>query len=61
MWVSIRNNCVGCGACAVISPEVFEIHDRIATVNQNKVDSHEDSCIDAAISCPVNAIKIDDY
>ncbi len=61
MWVSIRDNCVGCGACAVISPEVFEMHGRKATVNQNHVHWNEDDCIDAAITCPVNAIQIDDY
>ncbi len=61
MWVSVRDNCVGCGACAVISPEIFEIHNRKATVNQNRVHWHEDNCIDAAITCPVNAIQIDEY
>lgn len=61
MWVSIRNNCVGCGACAIISPEVFEVRNRRVTVNQNRVYGNEDNCIDAAITCPVNAIQIDDY
>ena len=47
MWVSIRDNCVGCGACAVISPEVFGMHGRKAAVNQDRVHWNEDNCIDA--------------
>lgn len=61
MLVSISSKCIGCGACSAINPEVFEIHDNIATVNQDHVDGYEDDCIDAALACPVNAIKIDDY
>lgn len=61
MKVSVLNNCVGCGACAIINPEVFEMNDNKATVNAEKVDSNEDLCIDAAITCPVNAIEINDY
>lgn len=61
MKVSVLNNCVGCGACAIINPEVFEMNDNKAAVNAEKVDSNEDLCIDAAITCPVNAIEINDY
>lgn len=61
MKVSVLNNCVGCGACAIINPEVFEMNGNKATVNAEKVDSNEDLCIDAAITCPVNAIEINDY
>lgn len=61
MLVTISNNCTGCGACSAINPEVFEIHNSFATVNQEFVDGNEDDCIDAALACPVNAIKIDDY
>ena len=32
-----------------------------AIVNPVKIDETEDLCIDAAISCPVNAIMIDEY
>lgn len=59
MKVSILDSCVGCGACAIINPEVFDIKDNKAVVNHNNIDKTEDLCIDAAISCPVNAIEID--
>lgn len=61
MLVTISNSCTGCGACSAINPEVFEIHNNFATVNQELVTGNEDDCIDAALACPVNAIKIDDY
>lgn len=61
MNVKILDTCVGCGACAIIDPEVFDIIDNKATVNSSNIDKTEDLCIDAALSCPVNAIEIDDY
>ncbi len=61
MHVSISNNCVGCGACSAINPEVFEINRNFAVVNHDFVIGNEDSCIDAAIECPVNAINIYDF
>lgn len=61
MKVSILDSCVGCGACAIINPEVFDMKDNKAIVNSTNIDKTEDLCIDAAISCPVNAIEIDEY
>lgn len=61
MFVSITNNCIGCGACSAINPEVFEIVNNFATVNPENVVENQDDCIDAALACPVNAIRIDDY
>ena len=61
MLVSISSRCTGCGACSAINPEVFEIHNNFATVNQEHVETNEDDCIDAALACPVNAIKIEEY
>ena len=61
MKISILSTCVGCGACAIINPEVFEIQGNNAIVNMDKIDYTEDLCIDAAISCPVNAIELNEY
>lgn len=61
MNVKVLNTCVGCGACAIINPEVFEIRGSKAVVNENKIETSDDLCIDAAITCPVNAIEIFDY
>lgn len=61
MIISILDSCVGCGACAIINPEVFGIQDSKAVVNSDKIESTEDLCIDAAITCPVNAIELNSY
>lgn len=61
MKVSILDSCVGCGACAIINPEVFEMRGKKAGVNSEHIDNTEDLCIDAALACPVSAIEIDDY
>jgi ferredoxin len=60
MNVSILDYCVGCGACAIINPEVFEIQGAQAIVNHDNITKSEELCIDAAIYCPVNAIEISD-
>ncbi len=59
MWVSVSNKCIGCGACSTISPEVFEIYRNSAIPDIEKICGNEESCIDAAINCPVGAIFID--
>jgi ferredoxin len=61
MQISILNSCVGCGACAIINPEVFEIVNSQAIINKEKISNSEELCIDAAIYCPINAIEILDY
>ena len=51
--------CIGCGACASISPEVFEINDdglskaKVEEVSEDKVQE----VTDAKDSCPTGAIE----
>ncbi|MDO5438064.1 MAG: ferredoxin [bacterium] len=59
MIVSVTDECVCCGACEAINPEVFSV-DSTARVNSDMVQGFEQDCIDAALICPVNAIRIDD-
>ena len=48
--------CVGCGACASLFPDVFELQDN----GKVKVISNDDcDCNGAESSCPVGAIKIE--
>ncbi|HIS35329.1 TPA: ferredoxin [Candidatus Scatousia excrementigallinarum] len=58
MFVSVSERCVGCGICTTVSPEVFDMMGNYAIANQNKVCGNEESCLDAAISCPYSAIDI---
>lgn len=61
MRVLVSIDCIGCGICATLSPEVFEINKDSAVADQTKILGNEESCIDAAINCPVSAINIFEY
>ena len=54
--------CIGCGLCAEVCPEVFEMgDDDIAKVIADPVPpDKEDDARDAAEQCPVEAIAIED-
>lgn len=51
--------CIGCGACATIAPEVFEINDEgLSTVIVDEVaKENEEEANDAIDSCPTSAIE----
>ena len=50
-----KEKCIGCGACAAICPDVFEIGpDGKSNVKEDK----DVDCVDQAVqSCPVGAIS----
>ena len=53
--------CVGDGTCAEICPEIFEMRGDVAVAKMEEVpDEFEDSCREAAESCPVEAILMED-
>jgi ferredoxin len=55
-----EETCTGCGLCEEVCPEVFELVAKVAKVKVNTVpDEHEDTCQEAADSCPVEAISIE--
>lgn len=55
------DTCTACGLCTDICPEVFELNDDIATVKVGQVpDESQDSCREAAETCPVDAITIEE-
>ena len=60
MKINILDKCLGCGACTLLTPEVFEIFNKKAIANLDKIDEFKELCIDAALNCPVNAISIMD-
>lgn len=48
--------CIGCGTCAELCPDVFEMKDDKAWVIADKCASSD--CQAAADSCPVEAIAL---
>jgi len=53
--------CTACGLCPDICPEVFELTGPVATVKVDIVpEGAENTCREAADSCPVEAITIED-
>lgn len=61
MTAYVDENCIGCGACVSICPEVFQMNDEgLAEAYVDPVPSeHEESAQEAADGCPVDAIHID--
>jgi len=54
--------CIGCEACVEICPEVFEMQSDVAVakIEDDIPDDLEDTCREAAESCPVEAILVED-
>ncbi len=57
-----REDCISCGLCVSVCPEVFELDDEdISTVIQDPIDANnEDSAREAADGCPTDAISIEE-
>lgn len=59
MRVKITDDCVSCGRCVEVCPEVFEMGDDIAAVKVDEVPAeHEDAVQQAAEECPTSAIIV---
>ena len=56
-----EDTCTGCGACVSICPDVFDMEGDVAVVKDPAaVAGDEAGCRDAAESCPVEAIAIEE-
>lgn len=57
----VNENCIGCGACTAVAPDVFDLNDDGLAVS--KIDGDlgdlEASAKEAAESCPVEAIEVE--
>ena len=54
-------DCKGCGACAAVAPELFEIDDEgkaILLKKENLTDEDKEKIAEAADTCPVQAISV---
>ncbi len=52
-----RQKCIGCGSCVVLAPEAFELDNQnISSVKETWVETSDDTLLQAAQGCPVQAI-----
>lgn len=59
--VWIEDDCTACGLCVDICPEVFDLPEDIAVVREDvNFDEFEDGIREAAESCPVEVIKLEE-
>ncbi len=60
MTAHVNENCIGCGLCVGICPEVFSMTDsKTAKANDTIPPEQENAVHEAADSCPVDAIEVD--
>lgn len=59
MKVRIEEGCIACGACESFCADVFKVED-VATVNEANIAGNEDCIKEAAESCPVSVIQVEE-
>ena len=60
--VRVNGNCIGCGACTGVCPEVFDLNaDGLAEsiIGEEVPEDLVDGVKEAAESCPVYAIEVE--
>lgn len=56
----LRDKCISAGTCVAIAPDVFELDDEGKAVLVNPDGADEQAIVDAAKSCPTQAIEVYD-
>ena len=60
MNVKVNDKCIGCGTCAAVAPDVFDMTEGKATVKADcDTAAHADKINEAKDACPVVAIEIE--
>ena len=60
MKTRVTEDCIACGRCVEICPEVFEMGEDIAQVKVDEVPAEfEDATQEAADECPTSAIVVE--
>ena len=59
MKVRVEDGCIACGACESVCEAVFKVED-VAVVNEAAIAGNEDAVKEAAESCPVGVIEVEE-
>jgi len=60
MRAYVTEDCIACGRCVDICPEVFEMGEDVAQVKTDKIpEEFEGATQEAAAECPVSAIVVE--
>jgi ferredoxin len=60
MKARVTEDCIACGRCVEICPEVFEMGEDIAHVKVDKIsEEFEEATREAADECPTSAIVVE--
>ena len=61
MEASVNEDCILCGLCADMCPEIFRMGDEFAEVIAKEIPAEDQECCrEAAEDCPTDAIEIKD-
>mgnify|MGYP001089840487 FL=1 len=59
MEVHVNGNCIGCGLCTGICPDVFTMTDEGTAAARDEIFPEQEPQVqEAAESCPVDAIEV---
>ncbi len=61
MKVSVSEECIGCGACVAVAPDIFELNMETMKSHvkkQPRGSEEEELAKQASEACPVGAIKL---
>lgn len=62
MKIEVTKDCIGCGACAAIAPDLFELDMKTMKSHVKKQPTGKDEeelARQAADACPVDSIKLE--
>ncbi len=60
MKARVTEDCIACGRCVEICPEVFEMGEDVAQVMVDAIpEEYEDATQEAAAECPTSAIVVE--
>lgn len=55
-----REKCIGAGNCVAVAPDVFDLNEEYKAVLLEPVSADDEHLLEAAKSCPANAIIVED-